>query len=833
MSTTRRGGLLAAAILLLVSGFVVLSGSVARAADISFTDTIPVQNTNWPSPTSGPTTLTFPQFDPALGTLQSVTVAITGELAGSSQVENLDPNGPTTSTLDLGAAISVDGDPGGGTITVGTNPISSNTVTLDPFDGAVDFAGPSGASFLNLSSTETSSQTITDAGVLVAYTGSGNVTLDAAATANSFAIGGGNVAALFDTDAGASVTVTYTFQAAAAPGIEVQKTPDTQTVTSGSDVTFSITVTNTGNVALSNVAVSDPLAPGCDSTVGDLAVGASSSYDCTVANVTAGFTNVATVTGEGPGGEQVSDEDDAVVEVTAGPAPGIDIEKATNGQDAVAAPGPSIRGGSAVDWTYVVTNTGNVALTNVAVADDQGVTVTCPQAALAVGESMTCTASGTATAGQYTNVGTATADSPGGPVTASDPSNYLGEPPAAPAIAIQKTPDTQTVTSGSTVTFSITVTITGNVALINVAVTDPLAPGCDAAIGDLAVGASTSYDCTVSNVTAGFTNVATVTGEGPGGQPVTDDDDAVVEVTAAPAPGVEIQKTPDSQTATPGATVTFSITVTNTGNVALTDVAVSDPLAPGCNRTIGDLAVGASTSYDCTVATVTAAFTNVATVTGEAPDGSDVSDQDDARVDIVAIDVVKVASAASASAGDTVTYTYTVTNTGTVTLTNVTLTDDKLGAISLAKTTLAPGESTTGTATATVATGDLPGPLVNVATVTGVGPGGKQVTDQDDATVPLAAVLPATQPKTLPATGLDTGQAAGLGLMLLSLGLLALAGAFYGGAGRVRFVPQEVGGQLRAQLLPMSHAERVAARRRDLATRWWQRRLRKQFRRLG
>ena len=106
------------------------------------------------------------------------------------------------------------------------------------------------------------------------------------------------------------------------------------------------------------------------------------------------------------------------------------IKKSTNGQDADEAPGPTITVGAAVSWDYVVTNTGSVALTGVVVTDDRGVRVTCPAASLAAGQSMTCTGSGTATAGQYVNVGTVAADWSGGRVTATDPSHYFGQ--AAP-----------------------------------------------------------------------------------------------------------------------------------------------------------------------------------------------------------------------------------------------------------------------------------------------------------------------------------------------------------------------------------------------------------------
>lgn len=93
--------------------------------------------------------------------------------------------------------------------------------------------------------------------------------------------------------------------------------------------------------------------------------------------------------------------------------------------------------GDPVDWTYEVTNTGNVALTGVTVVDDQGVAVSCPQDTLTVGESMTCTASGTAVAGQYENEGSVSGffDPTQTEVTDADPSHYFG---AEPGIEIEK-----------------------------------------------------------------------------------------------------------------------------------------------------------------------------------------------------------------------------------------------------------------------------------------------------------------------------------------------------------------------------------------------------------
>jgi hypothetical protein len=119
---------------------------------------------------------------------------------------------------------------------------------------------------------------------------------------------------------------------------------------------------------------------------------------------------------------------EATLSIDIQPAPSITLEKATNGEDADEAPGPSIPAGGAVNWTYRVTNSGNVPLADVEVTDDQGVVVSCPASVLEVAESMDCSGSGTAIAGSYSNLGTVTAmpQAGGSQVSDSDASHYTG-----------------------------------------------------------------------------------------------------------------------------------------------------------------------------------------------------------------------------------------------------------------------------------------------------------------------------------------------------------------------------------------------------------------------
>ncbi len=143
--------------------------------------------------------------------------------------------------------------------------------------------------------------------------------------------------------------------------------------------------------------------------------------------------------GDGKVGERVPGTQTKLFGADCQPAgAGVNIEKLTNGQDADVPPGPSIPVGAPVTWTYVVTNNGNAALTNVVVTDNRpGVMVTCPQTSLAVGASMTCTATGVAVLGQYSNIGTVTATSASGQVTDSDPSHYLGVSSTEPTQKVQ------------------------------------------------------------------------------------------------------------------------------------------------------------------------------------------------------------------------------------------------------------------------------------------------------------------------------------------------------------------------------------------------------------
>lgn len=258
------------------------------------------------------------------------------------------------------------------------------------------------------------------------------------------------------------------------------------------------------------------------------------------------------------GGNPVAFESNEAV-VTVAAASAISIVKTTNGIDVPSSDdAPVVSAGSVVQWTYLVTNTGNTTLSDVTVADIGGaagaagaeVEVVAPEGfdgILAPGESVTFTGSGTAIEGLYENVATATgapSDAEGtplpetDPVTATDSSWYTG---GVVGLAIVKQvslnedgPWSESVTapSGTKIYWSIAVTNTGDAPLTGVVVSDPLAPSFEPQTIDLAIG-ETRVFVVEHTLTEALTNVATASVD-VNGDTVAVVDDAAAAITPVP-----------------------------------------------------------------------------------------------------------------------------------------------------------------------------------------------------------------------------------------------------------------------------------------------------------
>jgi uncharacterized repeat protein (TIGR01451 family) len=285
--------------------------------------------------------------------------------------------------------------------------------------------------------------------------------------------------------------------------------------------------------------------------------------------------------------------------------PEIAIDVSTNGDDADSPTGPLVEVGDTVTWTYVVTNPGDLALSSVSVSDDQGVTPVLQSGddngdgLLDTTETWIYSASGTAVAGQYSNTGSVSADSPfGETVTASDPSHYFG---SAPGITIdvktngpgESPTDGPYIDSSDTVTWTYKVMNTGNVTLTGVSVADSetgAVSGCDATIAPGAFSTCTSTGTAEeSPVGTPYTNTGTVTGTPPVGADVSHSDSSSY---FGSNPSITISVTNNGPVVVTGDDVVWNFTVTNTGNVPLDLVAVTEDGTQRCD--LGTVAPGAT-----------------------------------------------------------------------------------------------------------------------------------------------------------------------------------------------------------------------------------------------
>ncbi|MFG2215192.1 hypothetical protein ACGFN1_09985 [Streptomyces sp. NPDC048685] len=403
--------------------------------------------------------------------------------------------------------------------------------------------------------------------------------------------------------------------------------------------------------------------------------------------------------------------------------------------------------GTEVPYEYVATNSGNTPLTNVNVTDDRVTGIICPKTTLAVGETMTCTGTYTvtaadATAGSVTNTATAHGRSGDTPVD-SPPDDVTLPVQSGPGVRLEKSADdTRVYEVGDDVTYTYTVTNTGPQELTGVSVTDDRVTGvtCDVTTLAPAGQSGDSTTCTgtyrITDADTGVgsvTNTATAHGRSGGTAVESEPDDVTVLV--ASELGLRLEKSADdTRVYRAGDEVTYTYTVTNTGNATLTGVGVTDSLVPDVTCRSTTLTPGAVTtctgSYTVTEADAArGTVVNVAAAHGRSGSREVESEPDSVRLRTEAetepglLLTKTVDDSHKYEVGDEVTYTYTVTNTGSQELTGVSVTDDRVTGVTCEATTLAPagrsGDSTTCTGTYRVTAADARrGEVVNRAVAT-------------------------------------------------------------------------------------------------------------------
>ncbi len=357
---------------------------------------------------------------------------------------------------------------------------------------------------------------------------------------------------------------------------------------------------------------------------------------------------------------------------------------------------------------------------------------------------------------------------------------------------------------GETIEYTFTVTNTGEVDLTNIKITDPKVT-VSGELVTLSVGQSNStaftavYTLTKEDIKAGgVDNKATVTANSSNGDvtaestdptPTTPIDPNCVDCTTVKVnkgvPSIKLEKEGvfkdenGNGFAEVGETIEYTFTVTNTGEVDLTNIKITDPKVTVSGE-LATLSVGQSNSTAFTAvytlteedikaggvdnkATVTASSSN-GEVTAESTDPTPTTPIDPNCVDCTTVKVDKGVPSIKlekdgafvdengngfAEAGETIKYSFKVTNTGEVDLTNIRITDitftnteiEVVG--KLAKLKVGQSDSTTFTAIYTITEEDIDaGGVDNKAFVIAKTDGGEEVTAESIDPTPITPINP-------------------------------------------------------------------------------------------
>ena len=584
----------------------------------------------------------------------------------------------------------------------------------------------------------------------------------------------------------------------------------------GDVITYTFTVKNTGNVTVKDIVINDTKLGTANlaivpSSLAPLATGVITRYyTITQADIDSGnVTNTAIATGKDPQNIDVIDtsgttvDNDTSTETPLPKSASIALVKVgTYKGDPTKA-----KVGDKITYTFTVFNSGNVTVSNIVINDaklgaNNLAVVPGTLAPLATGvvtQDYTITQADI-DLGKVINTATTTGQDPQGIDVQDTSGTAIGNDtetvidlPKSGSLAFVKTGvyngDAAKAKVGDKITYTFTVTNTGNVTISNILINDAklgvtnlaLSPST---LAPQAIGTITQeYTITQADIDLGkVTNTAIAKGQDPQGVDVQDtsgtavDNDTATETTLPKSGSLAFVKTGvyngDAAKAKVGDKVTYTFTVTNTGNVTVSNILINDAKLGATNlalspSTLAPQAIGTITQdYTITQADIDLGkVTNTAIAIGQDPQGANVQDTSGTAVGNnteTVIDLPTTASlafvktgvyngnATKAKVGDKITYTFSVTNTGNVTVSNIVINDAKLGATNLALTpsTLAPQVTGTITQEYTITQTDIDsGKVTNTAIAKGQDSQGGTVQDTSGTAVDNDTATETTLPK--------------------------------------------------------------------------------------
>ena len=395
--------------------------------------------------------------------------------------------------------------------------------------------------------------------------------------------------------------------------ISVVKTSDVEEgekVALGETITYTIVVTNEGNVPFHNVVVTDEWT-GDVWTIEvldvDETVTFTTTYVVTSDDILAGkVVNEVTVEADeiedpkNPDDPKKPEDDDDEEDETDDVDYELEVIKTSDVKE-----GETVGLGETITYTIAVTNKGNVPYYNVKVVDEwtnDEWTID----VLAVGETKTFTATyivkeSDLIKGSVLNEVTVKADpiddpkNPDEPKTPEDEDDIEDPTDATkPSLFITKktvsTPaNGESYALGETISYEITVLNNGNLTITDIVVTDELTGDtwtiAKLEVGEMSEVLKTSYVVTEEDILAGSVlNVATATGktEDPENPKPTVTPGDIEDPTDEPDPDFDLEKTlinlPEKGYFTVGEKAVYEIVVKNVGNLTLTDIVVTEDL---------------------------------------------------------------------------------------------------------------------------------------------------------------------------------------------------------------------------------------------------------------
>jgi uncharacterized repeat protein (TIGR01451 family) len=401
--------------------------------------------------------------------------------------------------------------------------------------------------------------------------------------------------------------------------------------------------------------------------------------------------------------------------------------------------------GDILHYSYVVTNTGGYPLLGPVTISDTKTTVSCPTAKsigdlddwFDPGEKIVCTASyqvveGDVNAKLVTNTAFASAGGVSSPTV--DKTVRL----APPDLVINKSDGGASTTPSGTITYTLSYSNTGTTPATGVIITETVPANttfnavastanwnclpntsensvCTMSIGSLAGNAKGSVNFVVivanpvlTGVTQ-ITNTAIIADDGTKGADPTPANNSSTDTTPVTTINLAISKTDGGVSSTPGATLVYTLTYTNTGTSSASGVVITETVPANttyagggewacspdntagskCLKSINTVAgnsIGYTTRFTLTVANPlpvgTTQVSNTAMIGDDGKHGSDLDSSNNSASDTTSLNgfthnltISKTDGGASVTPGGTIAYTIRYTNTGNIGVTNVKITD--------------------------------------------------------------------------------------------------------------------------------------------------------------